>query len=146
MSPPQPPERTRTMKTVKRIRDQKIIRDLIDTINGTISAVRSLPAVLTAYEHTGDHDHGHGSLLPGTKCSGGDCLVSAARRLIRSEDPLVEALRDISPEEARAIWHALASTVENEEADECPSKHHAVAAALCSRLDAAMVETHGAAA
>ena len=63
---------------------------------------------------------------------------------ITVEDPLVRILRNVTPEEARALWHALAATVENEEADESPSEHHAVAAALCSRLDAAMVEAHGA--
>lgn len=38
--------------------------------------------VLHAYELTGDHDHGSGPIKAGRPCSGGDCLVHKARRLL----------------------------------------------------------------
>jgi hypothetical protein len=62
-----------------------------------------------------------------------------------SRDLLVEAFCNLSPEEARAAWHAIAAFVENEEADgdpDHPGEHYAAAQSLCDRLDVAMIETH----
>lgn len=55
---------------------------LRDAIAAKLASLRDLPALLAAYEATGDHDHGHGPLRPGAPCSGGDCLVADARRLL----------------------------------------------------------------
>ncbi len=46
------------------------------------AALRSLPALLVAYEATGDHDHGRGTLRPGAPCPGGDCLIDRVRRML----------------------------------------------------------------
>lgn len=57
----------------------------LDELHSALRAIEKLPALLEAYERTGDHDHTlHGTrpLAPGAPCPGGDCLVDKARKVI----------------------------------------------------------------
>lgn len=64
------------------------VRDAIDRLARALDTIEKLPAILAAYELTGDHDHSlHGTrpLPPGYQCSGGgDCLVYKARKVIEA--------------------------------------------------------------
>ncbi len=56
--------------------------DACDALQHALNTIDRLPAILAAYEATGDHDHDDSPLAPGAPCPGGDCLVSNARRII----------------------------------------------------------------
>jgi hypothetical protein len=55
-----------------------------DALVQALKMLERLPKLLAAYEATGDHDHGHGPIVAGSGCSGGDCLVAKARHFIQT--------------------------------------------------------------
>ena len=62
---------------------KRAAREALDRLHCALRVVEKvLPAILAAYEATGDHDHGRGAIAPGAPCPGGDCLVDKARRIL----------------------------------------------------------------
>lgn len=55
--------------------------------NWTLDGAFQAELLLTAYEDTGDHNHGSGRIAPGVLCPGGDCLVARARAVIAMGKP-----------------------------------------------------------
>lgn len=59
-----------------------------EALRHALSVLQKLPALLEAYEGTGDHDHSTASnkpLAPGAPCPGGYCLVSLARHVLEAQ-------------------------------------------------------------